>query len=334
MGHILAFVRDAILCARCSNPETKCCIEGNKKNKSLFLSCKGCGNRTSLDSSDRFVKYMLHHPTDDAVHGHANATGGQPTAATALAALADAEAEKDPDKKKRSKCPICSHKTSKSKCSKCGATVKKQGDTSDEDIDAEIQQDLVEHKNKQVTSKHCREVVQEWMLDHQKMDLNADSVHDFDAAICLSDARNATALERLNAVIWVIARYANAEYDNRKVQQTLQPAAVAKFLEPLTKHWSPLVSALYNRVDDIEASIGGIIRTLYDSIANAPTASATQDSMVLGILLSFREYIDDITDDGLLSACKKIESRSKAMDKFIEFLAAADDSTEDDSDED
>merc|ERR1712151_605158 len=99
--HILAFVRDAVLCAHCSNPETTCCIEGNKKNKSLFLSCKSCGNRTSLDSSDRFVKYMLQHPLDDNVKGHATSTGGEPTAATALAALADAEAEKNPDKKKR-----------------------------------------------------------------------------------------------------------------------------------------------------------------------------------------------------------------------------------------
>merc|ERR1712217_227535 len=86
--------------------------------------------------------------------------------------------------------------------------------------------------------------------------------------------------------------------------------------------------------DDSEASIGGIIRTLYESIAKVPSASATQDTIVSGFLLSVREYIDEITDDGLLSGCKNIESRSNAMDKFIEFLAAADDCTEDDSDED
>merc|ERR1712151_245305 len=34
--HILAFIRDAVMCAHCSNPETTCRTEGSKKHKSLF----------------------------------------------------------------------------------------------------------------------------------------------------------------------------------------------------------------------------------------------------------------------------------------------------------
>merc|ERR1711988_1032564 len=103
----------------------------------------------------------LQHLPDDATKGHANATGGQPTAVTELALVADAEndavAENDPDKKKRSKCPSCGHKTSKSKCSKCGATVPIY-DASDAAAATDFQQGLVDHNVKKIKSKDCREL--------------------------------------------------------------------------------------------------------------------------------------------------------------------------------
>ena len=37
----------------CKNPETTCNIEGKKKNMTLYLTCKGCGGRTDLDSAGK-----------------------------------------------------------------------------------------------------------------------------------------------------------------------------------------------------------------------------------------------------------------------------------------
>jgi len=328
---ILAFVRDTVMCVHCGNPETTCGIEGSKKHKSLFLCCKSCGNRTSLDTSDRFVKYMLQHPPDNASQGHAKVIAGQPTAATSMAELADAEAEEEQKKKKRSKCTNCGHKTSKARCSKCGATVRQEGDANDKHVCSNVEQDLDELKAKQTEMKDCRTVVQEWMIDHRASDLDAESLRDFDAAICLSDIKSTAVLERLNAVVWVMACDMVATYDDHEAQK-LQPIAVAQNMEQLAKQWKLLINSLYNRVGDREASIRGIISTLYQAVAFMPDTSK-RDSIVLGVLLSFRDHIDRMTDKDLVAGCNSIALRSNAMDKFIAFLAAGDDSTDDNSDD-
>jgi translation initiation factor 5 len=60
------FIQDFVMCKACKNPETYVVVEGKKKNKTVFLMCRGCGNRTNLDDTDRFVKHMLLHPIDSA----------------------------------------------------------------------------------------------------------------------------------------------------------------------------------------------------------------------------------------------------------------------------
>merc|ERR1712187_476019 len=112
------------MCAHCKNPETVCSIKGVKKGKSISLSCKSCGNHTSLDPSNRFVKYMLQHPPDNAVEN-----------------MEDAEAEKKTTKSNKSKCLSCGHKTSKPTCSKCGASVRSGCDTREGDSDGEHDHD-------------------------------------------------------------------------------------------------------------------------------------------------------------------------------------------------
>jgi hypothetical protein len=76
-----------VSCGNCNNPETSVHIEGKKKQAILYLTCKGCGRRTDLDSTERFVKYMIQHPPSDADFGHAKTAAG-----SVGAALADATA--------------------------------------------------------------------------------------------------------------------------------------------------------------------------------------------------------------------------------------------------
>ena len=45
-------------CVNCKNPETTCNIEGKKKNMVLYLTCKGCGGRTDLDSAVCVCAYV------------------------------------------------------------------------------------------------------------------------------------------------------------------------------------------------------------------------------------------------------------------------------------
>jgi translation initiation factor 5 len=59
------FVKKYILCRYCENPETLPKIIGKKKNTCIDLSCRSCGKIYSLDSSDKFVKFMLLHPINE-----------------------------------------------------------------------------------------------------------------------------------------------------------------------------------------------------------------------------------------------------------------------------
>ena len=50
-----------ILCKKCGNPETMSNLIGKKKNSTIELVCRSCGNAVELDNTDKFVKYMLLH---------------------------------------------------------------------------------------------------------------------------------------------------------------------------------------------------------------------------------------------------------------------------------
>lgn len=113
--HVFQFLQDTVLCGRCGNPETTLRIEGSKKKKGAHLTCKGCGACMDLDATDRFVKYMILHPPEDAAYGHADAGGGN-----VHSQLQEEVAASTSDRKKVP-CGQCGHRTSKAICSKCGA---------------------------------------------------------------------------------------------------------------------------------------------------------------------------------------------------------------------
>eukprot|EP00283_Hemiselmis_rufescens_P019961 CAMPEP_0173436892 /NCGR_PEP_ID=MMETSP1357-20121228/17508_1 /TAXON_ID=77926 /ORGANISM="Hemiselmis rufescens, Strain PCC563" /LENGTH=320 /DNA_ID=CAMNT_0014402043 /DNA_START=243 /DNA_END=1202 /DNA_ORIENTATION=+ len=97
---VFKFIRETVQCGNCKGPETSVHIEGKKKNAVLYLTCKGCGGRTDLDNSDRFVKYMISHPPSDADFGHAKTAAGAVGAALADATAADEERKKKKKDKK------------------------------------------------------------------------------------------------------------------------------------------------------------------------------------------------------------------------------------------
>merc|ERR1712151_837711 len=110
------------------------------------------------------------------------------------------------------------------------------GSASDGNVCADFQQNQDDDKIKQIEAKDCRTLVQEWMVDHKNSDFDEESLRDFDAAVCLSGLKKTTALERLNAVVWVVSCDVTAAYEYRE-EQKLQPIVVAKHVDPSIKHW-------------------------------------------------------------------------------------------------
>jgi len=98
---VFKFINETVSCGNCGNPETTIHIEGSKKNKFLYLTCKGCGQRTDKNSAERFVKYMILHPPDEeGGYGHAKTAAGSVGDAMATATAMDEERKKKKKDKK------------------------------------------------------------------------------------------------------------------------------------------------------------------------------------------------------------------------------------------
>lgn len=302
--HVLVFIKEFVMCKHCNNPETSCGLEGNKKNKILFLLCKSCGKRTDLDSSKRFVKYMAQHPPSDSVQGHAQAAcSTSPSVIASIAELADAEQaeEGEEQKKKRHTCPNCGHRTSKAVCKRCNTNMAKEDDGID-DFDG----------------KGCHHCVQQWIQGHESGSTSAELLLDFDATIKSCDFHTSPA-KQLAAFIEIVARDAMAKCELN--MSKLQPVMVSEKVGSWVKKWSPLIDALYSKTGDKQRSMDIMISSLFKAAADIP--DDTKEPIVIGFLLSFQDLLE-VMDEDILAGCRRLPARSKAMEKFIEFLESND----------
>jgi hypothetical protein len=305
---ILAFIQAYVMCKNCGNPETSCGLEGSKKNKVLFLNCKSCGKRKSLDSTDRFVKYMMQHLPPEAVEGHAQAASGCSTAATmALASqLADDAAlhhNNDHEKKQRQQCAECGHRTSKSICSRCGRQMSASDNTTKclDDLD-------------------CYGCIQQWMQKHENEDVSAEMLLDFDATVKSCDFRFPIA-DQLQAVIeFVSAKTVFCCILDSKVE----PAEVSRKADKTFGNFAPLIASLYERLRMLNEQAGTdvIFNGIRTAVADNPASERTKECITIGILLCLSNLVEAFTDCEILAGCQRLPIRGNAMMKFMEFLAS------------
>merc|ERR1711862_688604 len=111
----------------------------------------------------------------------------------------------------------------------------------------------------------------------------------------------------------------------------VQPGAVAKKMAPVLERWAPLLEPLYNKIGDVMTASDAVVEAVQaatSSLEGVPEAA--QAIGLVGCLMAIRE-IDMIEDEDLLTGCKRLEARSKVLDKFCEHL---EDELEEDDDED
>jgi len=288
----ISFVREFVMCKHCANPETSCMVEGSKKQKGLFLACKGCGARSHLDSG-KFVKYMVQHLPQDPVQGHAQTGRGATTEAVVMVSqLADAEQGGKLEKKKeKRKCPnpCCGHKSSKDVCSKCGTV-----------LDAEVAMNSSD-------AEDCHDPVRRWMNDH----------------------RDESPTDQLAAVIEIVADEASKECTS--ALEKIQPVLVSTKASPFVQKWSFVISDLCAELGSDRAFMDVITTSVGKAAAGhlATCTEQTKETIVIGVLLCLRNNIDAVTDNEILSSCKRLLSCGVAMNEFIKFLESGSD---DDSD--
>jgi translation initiation factor 2 beta subunit (eIF-2beta)/eIF-5 len=314
--HVMNFINDAILCHKCQNPETTCHTEGSKKNKVFFLMCKGCGKRSNLDPTDRFVKYMMQHHAEGATYGHAAC----PSNAT------DENAAKSGAREKR-ECPQCQHRTSKAVCGKCGCNM--DGDATDREDSLRMTR---------LAGSSLLDVVRLWLVPLEECN-NAATLDDLYMYIQKSGCTESTPVDRLGAVIQVFA----SEFSKLPaiIANKLQPVQVAEnvdvFLTPFSALLEALCAAVTNRCGDEGAVADTVINKVQVGVTGAfldiqRASETSSDCIVLGLLLAFKE-VDGVAS-GLLEGCQRLENRSTAMDRFIDFLIAAESDEDDENEED
>lgn len=320
---VLNFVRDAVMCRRCHKPETTCHTEGSKKHKELFLQCKCCRARSDLDSGDRFVKYMISHPVQVVSFGHASSN-------TNTTAKFEVEAEgckkceqfaDDPGKEhgreearsKKQKCPTCHHRTSKPICSKCGSVIGSASRNADID-NCTKSCPTAETKD---TTKDLRGTLRHWMATFVANDTT--KVDDLLTHVTMEGFTDVSPSDHLGAVVDVLA----SKVCCLPVIGTtkLQPVSVAQESHQIIGPWTGIVDKLVSMVEDDELAVDVVVCKVRGAVACALPAdvlAANGDCVVVGVLLALR--VADGVAKGLLRACRRLEVRSLAMNKFVDFL--------------
>jgi len=334
---VLKFIKDTVMCRCCDNhcPETSCYVEGSKKRQSLFLHCKGCGRDSYLDTSDRFIKYMISHPAEAATYGHATQAN---TTSTTPATIVE-----------KKECPECHHKTSKSTCSKCGATVASvnslAGDATEQPavgIKGRKECPRCEHKTSKAICSKCgthmgelasiaedgvtkelTSAVRPWMA---AMEASNDgvSLEDFEGHITTACLVQCTPLHQLGAVVQVIV---GLIIDRCGSAPVLQPKDVAQQAEAIVKLWSWLIEQLCVKIGDGDAAVDTILVHVHEGVGDA----ASGDRLVVGLLLALRDV--SCVADGLLEGCRRLTVQSVAMKKFVEFLQGQEEEESDEMDD-
>lgn len=333
--HILNFIQEFVMCQHCDNPETSCHLEGKKKHKTVFLTCKSCGRRTDLDSTNRFVKHMAQHLPQDIVKGHAKASSGATVAAMmSTGELADAQqAEKSKQKQSRDKqdCPNpkCGHKSSKAVCSKCGTMMCRDSEAAPVLDVSNALEDQGCHANDVTDAfnkKGCLDCIQQWMHDNQDAHTSSELIADFDATVTSHDFRTPVDVQ-LAALIEVVAADITNACD--LTAQTQQPLTISQKAKPFVGKWSSLIDHVHGRISDKQTGLEIMFSAIRKVIVHVSILEITKDVFVIGIILSLRDHLDTITDENLLSACRRLPARSKAMEKFIKFLEEENDEEDD-----
>lgn len=339
---VLDFIRDVVMCRKCHhNPETSCHTEGSKKQQVFFLRCKGCGKRSDLDSTDRFVKYMISHHAEEANYGHAACT-------TNIALTAESTTKKE--------CPKCHHKTSKSMCTKCGSqtvdvTLKETADDGPKrrvcpgcghktskpvcsKCDSQIEDDYIIASEPTSTVEVTQKLVASLKFAMTDMAASQSGIltEDLLAHLKKEGFDGLAPLDLLGAVVAVIA---DTVCNLSAIDTTkLQPITVATEARPVVALWSVTLEELSSEAEDAEAVADTVIAKVQEGVScTLPTEafSVNGDCMVVGLLLALKAVNGLAT--GLLEGCRRLPVRSPAMNKFMDFLAAEEDEEEEDDDE-
>merc|ERR1712100_911039 len=106
-------------------------------------------------------------------------------------------------------------------------------------------------------------------------------------------------------------------------ESKIQPVKVAQEAKTFVDTWSGLIEEMCAAIADEGAVADAVLCNVQRGIASISLSEAVTenkgDCVVIGLLLALREVSS--IDAGLLEGCQRLEGRSAAMNKFIQFLS-------------
>eukprot|EP00441_Pelagodinium_beii_P032690 CAMPEP_0197626184 /NCGR_PEP_ID=MMETSP1338-20131121/5268_1 /TAXON_ID=43686 ORGANISM="Pelagodinium beii, Strain RCC1491" /NCGR_SAMPLE_ID=MMETSP1338 /ASSEMBLY_ACC=CAM_ASM_000754 /LENGTH=365 /DNA_ID=CAMNT_0043196703 /DNA_START=69 /DNA_END=1166 /DNA_ORIENTATION=- len=162
-----------------------------------------------------------------------------------------------------------------------------------------------------------------WMKE-QPEKVAKDAMRDFNMKVRFQGHVDTTPPDHIACILMHIFEEACSGVDLKDAK--LQPQKVAKKAEPLLTRWAPLLEPLYEKIDDVLAGTDAVCKAVQEALPEDKAPETARATAQVGCFMALRE-IDMIEDEDLLTACRRLEPRSKVMDKFIDFL-------DEDSDED
>lgn len=171
--------------------------------------------------------------------------------------------------------------------------------------------------------------VRKWMAEQEGTEVSRETLRDFNMSVRFQGHVESTPPDHLACIIRVLVEQACAGVDLGAPK--LHHKSIADKVEPHAKRWAPLLTALYEKIDDdLEAARTAIASIMEGINALGGTDMTGAGAVVLvGSLMAIREA-DLIKDEDLLASCRPIEPRSLVLDKFVEFLEEALEDEDDD----
>jgi len=176
--------------------------------------------------------------------------------------------------------------------------------------------------------------VRSWMAEQDGAKMDRESIRDFNLKVRFQGHVDSTPPDHLGAMLQIVA---TQSFTEQELALAKQPTEVFKKVQPAICKWAVLLSEFYQKCDCLTAA-SIIVESLLEGIASAATVAipdSGKDCVLVGFLMAIREEIEPVEDEDLLTACRKLDSSTKVMHGFIEFLEdQGSDEDDDDDDED
>jgi len=302
--HVFDFIQRFVLCKQCRNPETMCYKKGKKRSRIVYLKCKSCGGRSSLESSDQFMNYLAQHSPEEVAHVPESCSIDKAIALIWQAADDQAHAAMKMEKKRRVRCPCpsCGHKTSKAICSKCGTV-------------------LCDGSSDTCADQACGLHAKQWMQEHENVAMSVEVLVDFDST--MKSLQLCSFSDQLEAVMDVVTSKVVLECGVPEHTVQLQPVQASEVASPFVEKWALLIRGLVSKTGDEEFGVATMLlaarKIVLEMVSSDTRGRSVSEAILIGIMLSLQEH-EACTSEAILSACRSLPTQGAAMQQFIKFL--------------